>query len=210
MMAGSYNEIAGRSPERIGSLSDGVFAFAMTLLVLDLRVPVVVAVRSEHELQAALTALAPNLLTYLLSFMTLGIFWVGQHTQLSKLARSDRGLTWIHLAFLLTVTMVPFSTKLLAAFITYRTALILYWLNIVGLGATLYWSWEHARRADLFKAEAPPDMDALVRGRIFIAQGLYAVGMLLCFINTYVSIGFIVLVQLNYVLAPKFGPLRRF
>ena len=108
------------------------------------------------------------------------------------------------------VTFVPFSTKLLAAFITYRTALLVYWLNVVGLGATLYWSWQRAFRAGLIKDEAPAGLDAAVRGRIAIAQGLYAIGMLLCLVNTYVSIGFIVVVQLNYVLAPRIGPLRRF
>lgn len=182
----------------------------MTLLVLDLRVPAAEAVHSEPGLRMALAALAPNLLTYFLSFMTLGIFWVGQHTQLSKLKRSERTLTWIHLVFLLMVTMVPFSTKLLAAFITYRTALVIYWLNIVGLGAGLYWSWSYARKANLIKEEAPVGIDVAVRGRIIIAQALYAVGALLCLVNTYVSIGFIVLVQLNYVFAPRLGLLRRF
>jgi uncharacterized membrane protein len=206
----SYNEIAGRSLERLASLSDGVFAFAMTLLVLDLRVPAAEVVHSEQGLRVALAALAPNLLTYFMSFMTLGIFWVGQHTQLSKLKYSERTLTWIHLVFLLMVTMVPFSTKLLAAFITYRTALVIYWLNILGLGATLYWGWSYVRKANLIKEEAPPGIDVAVRGRIIIAQALYAVGALLCLVNTYVSIGFIVLVQLNYVFAPRLGLLRRF
>jgi uncharacterized membrane protein len=175
----------------------------MTLLVLDLRVPAEALVRSEGDLRHALVALAPNLLTYLLSFMTLGIFWVGQHTQLSKLKRSQRGLTWVHLAFLLGVTMIPFSTKLLAAFITYRTALVIYWLNILWLGAALYWSWAYARKAALIKEEAPAGLDAAVRGRIIVAQALYAIGMLLGFANTYFGIAFIVLVQLCYVFAPR-------
>jgi uncharacterized membrane protein len=208
-MALSYNEIAGRSVERLGSLSDGVFAFAMTLLVLDLRVPVFEGFHSESGLQHALAGLGPNLLTYLLSFMTLGIFWVGQHTQLSKLKRSERSPTWIHLAFLLAVTMVPFSTKLLAAFITYRTPVFIYWLNILALGVTLYWSWGHALKANLVKEEAPAGLGQAVRRRIIIAQSLYAFGALLCFVNTYLSIGFIILVQLNYVIAPRFWLLRR-
>jgi len=209
-MAVSYNEIAGRSVERLGSLSDGVFAFAMTLLVLDLRLPAVEIVRSEHDLWRALAALAPNLLVYFLSFMTLGIFWVGQHTALSKLRHSDRNLTWIHLAFLLAVTLMPFSTKLLAAFITYRTAVIIYWFNILALGVTLYWSWQYSFGAELVKPDAPAGIDVAVRGRIAIAQGLYAFGAALCFVNTYLSIGFMIVAQLNYVLAPKLGILRRF
>jgi TMEM175 potassium channel family protein len=209
VMALSYNEIAGRSAERVGALSDGVFAFAMTLLALDLRLPATEAIHSEAGLRAALAALGPNLLTYLMSFMTLGIFWVGQHTQISKLKRSDRGLTWIHLAFLLMVTMVPFTTKLLAAFITYRTAMLVYWLNIVGLGATLYWSWSRARKDDLVKDEAPPGIDVAVRRRIVVAQTLYAFGALLCLVDNYLSIAVIVLIQLNYVIAPRVGLLRR-
>jgi uncharacterized membrane protein len=57
-----------------------------------------------------------------MSFLTLGIFWVGQQAQLSTFTRSDRALTWIHLTFLLTVTLMPFSTGLLAEDTTYRLA----------------------------------------------------------------------------------------
>ena len=74
----SYNRIAGQSVERLAALSDGVFAVAMTLLVLDLRVPVIEAVHSEHDLWHGLAALSPRLLMYMMSFMTLGIFWIGQ------------------------------------------------------------------------------------------------------------------------------------
>ncbi len=66
-------------------MSDGIFAVAMTLLVLDLHVPVAQAVHSEHDLWRALAALAPRLVVYLLGFLTLGIFWVGQQTQLNHL-----------------------------------------------------------------------------------------------------------------------------
>ena len=110
-----YNWIAGRSVERLGALSDGVFSIAMTLLVLELRAPAVEAVRSDAALASALGALAPKLLVYGMSFVTLGIFWVGQQSQLHLLERTDRGLTWIHLSHLLAVTLVPFSTSLLGS-----------------------------------------------------------------------------------------------
>src|SRR6185312_16166822 len=93
----SYDRVAGQSLERVGALSDGVFAVALTLLVLDLHVPAADAVRSERDLLAALRQLVPHLLPYFVSFMTLGIFWIGQQTQLSHFARSHRTLTWIHL-----------------------------------------------------------------------------------------------------------------
>jgi len=99
-MGTAYDRIAGQSVERLAALSDGVFAVAMTLLVLDLRAPAREAIHSEHELWHALVALAPRLLIYMMSFLTLGIFWIGQQTQLNHLTRSHRSLSWIHIAFL--------------------------------------------------------------------------------------------------------------
>ena len=181
----------------------------MTLLVLDLHVPVSKGVNTEQDLWMALVNLARNLLPYLMSFLTLGIFWVGQQTQLNLFTRSDRHLTWIHLVFLLGVTLMPFSTGLLAAFITFRVALVVYWLNILLLGVVLFVSWRYAQHAQLMKDEVTTEMRSANERRIVIAQALYAFGALLCVINTYVSIAFIVLVQLNYAIAPKIGRLNR-
>lgn len=190
--------------ERLAALSDGIFAVAMTLLVLDLHVPAREAVHSERDLWQVLIALSPRLLIFLMSLMTLGIFWVGQQTQLNHFARSDRNLAWIHIAFLCAVCLIPFSTSLLAEFIHYRTALVVYWFNILLLGVTLYWSWHYATRNRLLADDAPAEIHAAVVRRIVIAQSLYAGGAALCFLNTYYSIAAIVMVQVNYAIAPRF------
>ena len=208
-MSTVYNLIAGQSVERLAALSDGLFAIAMTLLVLDLRVPASGAIHSELDLWGALVKLLPRFIPYFMSFLTLGIFWVGQQTQLNRFARSDRNLAWIHLGFLLAVSLMPFSTALLAEFITYRTALVVYWLNILLLGVVLFGSWRYAWRAGLVKDDTTVEMSSAVERRIVIAQALYGLGALLCVVSTYVSIAFIVLVQLNYVLAPRIRPLYR-
>ncbi len=202
-MTTAYNRIAGQSVERLAALSDGIFAFAMTLLVLDLRVPAMEAVHNEHDLWHGLTALSPRLLMYMMSFLTLGIFWVGQQTQLNHLERSDRSLSWIHIAFLFFVTITPFSTALLAEFTAYRIALVAYWLNIFCLGFALYLSWGCAMRLGLVKDDIAPEVPAAVCRRIVIAQVLYAFGALLCIINTHWSIAFIIAVQLYYAVAPR-------
>jgi uncharacterized membrane protein len=199
-----YNRLAAHGLERLTALSDGIFAFAMTLLVLDIRVPPLESVHGERDLWLGLVALVPRFVMYLMSFLTLGIFWVGQQTQLDHLARSDRDLAWLHIAFLASVAMLPFSTTLLAEYITYRTALLVYWGNIAVIGVMIYACWRHATRATLIKADAPAELDRAIMRRVVVAQALYAFGAALCLINTYCSIAFIVLVQLNYAIAPRF------
>jgi uncharacterized membrane protein len=116
-----------------------------------------------------------------------------------------RDLTWIHLAFLFCITLMPLTTRLLAEFITYRTALLLYWLNILLPGAMLYWSWTYVTHHGLIKDETSAEVHGAICRRVLIAQSLYAFGALLCMVSNYLSIGFIVLVQLNYAIAPRFG-----
>jgi len=199
----TYNRIAGQSLERIGALSDGLFAIAMTLIVLEIHVPEPASIHSELDLWRALIGLTPRFITYLMSFLTLGIFWTGQQTQLNFLVRADRDLAWIHFAFLASVSLLPLSTTLLAEFIDLRLALFIYWLNIFILGALLYASWTYASHAGLVKDSAPPNLSQAIKRRIVLAQSLYALGAGLCIVSTYWSIALIVLVQLYYAVAPR-------
>lgn len=202
-MNDSYNQIAARGLERIAALSDGLFAIAMTLIVLEIRVPDPGVIHSDGDLWRALGLLTPKIVTYLLSFLTLGIFWSGQQTQLNHYRQADRHLSWINIAFLAGVATMPFSASLLADFIQLRTALLIYWANIFFCGSLLYASWAYATRAGLLKPDTGPDVGRLIRRRIVVAQVLYAFGALLCFIDTSWSIAWIVLVQLNFAIAPR-------
>jgi uncharacterized membrane protein len=206
----SYNEVAGRGLERIAALSDGVFAIAMTLIVLEIRVPDPGPIASERDLVTALLMLAPRLVTYLLSALTLGIFWSGQQTQLTYFARADRHLSWLHLALLATVALLPFSTSLLADFISFRVALLLYWVNILLAGAILYATWAYALHARLLTDDVPAGTSHVIKRRIVVGQLLYAFGAALCVFSTYASIAFIVACQLNFAIAPRIPWLSRF
>jgi uncharacterized membrane protein len=202
-MPTAYNQITGQSLERLAALSDGIFAVAMTLLVLDLHVPASEMIHSQGELWHTLAEAAPQLISYIMSFLTLGIFWNGQQAQLNSFSRSDRHLSWIHIAFLFAVSLMPFSTRLLAGFISYRSVLFAYWGNILLLGLVLFGSWRYARRAGLLREEITLDRQCAIERRIVVAQGLYAFGAGLSLWSTYASIGFIILVQLNFALAPR-------
>jgi TMEM175 potassium channel family protein len=215
----TYHRFAGGSLGRLAALSDGVFAVAMTLLVLDLKPPSVAPRRqgaiwsgggSEHALLHGLAhQVAPRLLPYAMSFLTLGIFWVGQQAQLESFTRSTRPLTWIHLLFLLGITLMPFSTGLLAQDTTYRLSMAVYWLNLFLLGIVLFVSLVYAERAGLMSADTTPEMRAAMRRRIVVYQCLYVIAALTCLINTYLAIGLLVALQLNAVIVPRIWILDR-
>jgi uncharacterized membrane protein len=206
-----YNQIANRSLERIGALSDGLFAIAMTLIVLEIRVPELPHGSTDSQLLAALGDLGPRFVTYGLSFLTLGIFWNGQQTQLSYLDRGNRDLAWLELLFLAIIALFPFTTSLLAENIDLRLALGLYWLTIFLSGSALYAIWTYAERAGIIREGVGPEVGAAIRRRIAIAQLLYAAGFLISLLpsGTYPAIAWIVIVQLNFAIAPRIAFLHK-
>ena len=206
----NYNQIAGQRIRRVESLSDNVFAVAATLLVLNIKVPVSEAIRSEKDLATAFGALSPTLLTYFLSFITVGIFWTGQSVAFHYINKSDRNLYWINLFFLLLISLIPFTTAFLSAHIEFRFAIAVYWLNLLLLGIMILINWNYVDKHNFLcvsGAEKTKVVKAIKR-RVLIAQTLYASGALLSLISPYLSIVVFCIVQLNYALAP-FSKIRQ-
>jgi uncharacterized membrane protein len=199
----TYNRYSGRNLGRVQALADGVFAVAMTLLVLDLRLPRVAA-DDSHALWSQLNDLGPNLAAYVLSFTMLGTFWLALHAVLDLCRESDRMLSWAVLAFLFCVTTLPFTASVLASHTRLGLAVGLYWANLAALGATLAWAITHAR------ALVPPERTvglSLVRRRLVLAQSLYAVAALVAFLSPVASIVALALVQLFFIVSPP-TPIR--
>ena len=204
-MSESYTRFSGQSLERLTALTDGLFAVAMTLLVLGLRVPAAKAgtTLTESGLWHALLHLGPSFAAYLLSFTMLGTFWLAQHTLLTILGRCDRTLTWIHLGFLFVVTMLPFSATLLAHYVHLRLAVGVYWLNILLLGVMLEWSARYGRGA-LLSGDGPARARLTTfRRRILIAQSLYALAAAICLVNPEASVAALAVVQLYFIVSPR-------
>ena len=119
------------SPERLKTLADGVFAIVMTLLVLELSVPVVVGLSGNSELLHKLAEMWTEFLIYGLSFMILGIFWVIHHSIYADVKRYDTTLVWLNIVFLMFVSLIPFSTALVGknGFITVTA--VIYGFNMM-------------------------------------------------------------------------------
>lgn len=98
------------SKHRIEALVDGIFAVAMTLLVIDLRLPEHLRVTSDAQLRDALVELLPNLYSWLVSFIVLGIFWVANHRVYSHVRHVDGGLVWRTILMLGGASLLPFAS----------------------------------------------------------------------------------------------------
>jgi len=110
-------EVGLPSTSRLEAFSDGVFAIAITLLVLDLAVPA----RDElghRSLAAVLARQWPSYFAYLVSFAVIGIIWVNHHAMCTLARRADRLVLFANLFLLLTVSVIPFPTRLLAEYLT--------------------------------------------------------------------------------------------
>jgi uncharacterized membrane protein len=120
--------------ERLTFFSDAVFAIAMTLLVIEVKVPEVHAL-SDHALGEALLRQFPKYVGFVISFIVVARFWVGHHRVMGMLKATSPRLIWANLLFLLVIAFMPFPTAVLSEYVELRVAVGLYagWLMLLGL-----------------------------------------------------------------------------
>jgi uncharacterized membrane protein len=134
--------------ERLTLFSDGIFAFAITLLAVDIRVPDLVSSLAGQELNAALIALTPKLIGFGLSFWIAGSFWIFYHHVFRYIKHYDRPIIMLNLLFLMFIVLIPFPSDLLSRFPSEQTALVIYstMMGATGTSLSLIWhyaSWNH-------------------------------------------------------------------
>ncbi len=129
---------------RLEAFSDGVFAIAITLLVLDLRVPQDIP---DGGLWRALGRQWPSYFAYLVSFLVIGIIWLNHHSMFDKVRGVDRSLLIANLLLLLTVSVIPFPTRLISEYLSHetdaKTAVALYGVVMLGMAIANGWIWLH-------------------------------------------------------------------
>lgn len=187
--------------ERIGALSDGVFAIVITLLVLEIKVPQVDAA----ELQGALIETMPKILSHIVSFVVLGIYWVGHHNMFQHIKRHDRVLLWLNILFLLCVASMPFPTGLIVQYPDQQVAVIVYAATLIAGGLSLGLMWWYASKDHrLVSAEMKQDFMKSVHRRVLVAPLFYFIAILLSFFHVLLSYFIIIAVIVYYVVPLKF------
>ncbi|MBN1148246.1 MAG: DUF1211 domain-containing protein [Anaerolineales bacterium] len=160
--------------ERINALSDGVFAIVITLLVLELKVPEIPHQLVSEELPLALLEILPKAASHVVSFVVLGVYWVGHHNMFMHIKRHDRVLLWLNILFLMCVASMPFPTGLIVQYSQERWPMIIYAATLVAAGMSLDLIWWYATsKRRLVNPDMKDEFIAFVHRRVLLAPMLY-------------------------------------
>jgi uncharacterized membrane protein len=196
---------AGVPPNRIEALADGIFAVAMTILVLELHVPDLGPVASEAGLLAALEGLVPKILSFGSGFVILGTLWIGHRFQFHYIRRSNRAILWINLAFLLTISFLPFVVALVGTYGPMRVSCVLYGATLVAALTCLLVQWLYATGPGrLVGHPLPPEVYLGLRNRVLMGMVGYGVGLVLAPLVPRASLTCYAATPLLYLLPARF------
>jgi len=179
----------GKDRDRIVNLSDGVFAIAITLLVLDIRVPDIPEKMVASQLPGALLSLWPNYLGYFLSFVGISAFWTIHHSIFRSIRAYDRVLLYLNFLFLMVVAFVPFPTALLGEYGDHQLPVAIYAATLAAGRLLLTATYWHSVRNERLLDE--PQDPATVR--FFLLRGLalpaiFLVSIVISFLSVSLAI----------------------
>jgi TMEM175 potassium channel family protein len=164
------------SKGRMEALTDGIFAIAMTLLVLELKIPDLPKSVNATELLHKIGEETPSLFSFMISFLYCGLLWVMHHLAMHFVRHLQIGLVWLNLLFLMSISTMPFSCGLLGHFLRNRAAQEIYFSNMFVAAALLAAQWLLARKKKLIN-EDDPRASALMGQQIMIFPVALAAAM---------------------------------
>ena len=171
-----------RDLERLVFFSDAVVAIAITLLVIDLRLPPVPPITTDAELRAALVGLAPRLFSFLLSFAVIGLWWTTHHRLFGAVIRLDLRLLILNLAFLGAIAFLPFPTSMLGSTVL-PTSIAVYGATNATIGYLMVAMRTTAERDGLLDPNVPLDAFRARTQRSLIAPTVFAASIPLAYVN---------------------------
>jgi uncharacterized membrane protein len=133
----------GTDVERLVYFSDAVFAIAITLLALEIRLPELHE-PTTRELRLALLDLLPQFYSFAISFWIIGVYWLAHHRIFRYIRAYDRRLMVINLLFLMWIVLIPFSASLLGGYASYQLAEVIYYLHMIVTSLSMALLWWYA------------------------------------------------------------------
>ncbi len=166
------------NPDRVSTLIDGIFAIAMTLLILSLEVPHISGQLSDALILSYLYNIVSPFTSFVLSFILLAMFWTINHSQMHYIKRVDKTYLWISIILLLFIVIVPFSTEISGMYGSYTIPQLIFNLNLLGVAILLYLSIYYSDKKMLIE-DMNEDKKKTIKNScaFFIIVALVAVGL---------------------------------
>jgi uncharacterized membrane protein len=191
------------SANRLESLGDGIFSVAMTILVIELKIPTVQG-NSLKDLLHGLYETRQELFCYFISFIVLGIMWFGHRMVFEYISRTNRYFIFLGVLFYMVVCLVPFSTRFLAANTFKWYAILMYGLNLSMCNLTLFAQWTYGiKRPTLHARILPAEVRKEATKLFLISPVLYAIAIAISFYIPLVSIIIYFITPILYLLPQK-------
>lgn len=186
---------------RIEALTDGIFAIAMTLLVLALAVPDIAEPLSNAAVQNSLYSLIPSFYTLVLSFILLALFWNIHHRIFQRTIKVDNTLLWINMIWLLFIVLVPFSASLTGKYGQFPISHIVFNINMIGISIFLALNTFYAYSSGAISEKVDPkDIVMIKRDNIlFIVISLLALSLSFVF-PRFAALVYLLIFPLEYIL----------
>jgi uncharacterized membrane protein len=189
---------------RIEALSDGIFAIVMTLLILELHLPNLPTTAPNVEVTTAILALWPKFVSYLVAFVSLGVFWIAHHIMYHGIRRADRTLLWLNIFFFMLVSLLPFSTSVLNAFPRALVAPFLFGVNLALVGWLLFFQWCYANsRSGMLAPFVTTEYRDTVTFRMLAVPVATTLTAFICFWSAGISVAVYLLLLPFYMLPGK-------
>ena len=191
------------SSTRLETLGDGIFSVAMTVLVIELRLPDVKG-NSLSDFMQALYGSRHQLFCYFISFIILGIMWYGHRMVFEYVSKTNRYFIFLGIIFYMVICLVPFSTRFLAANTLRWYGIMMYALNLSLCNLALYWQWKYGiRRPSLRTRELPDEVKTEAQKLFLISPVMYGVAIAFSFFVPLVSIFIFFMTPVLYLLPNK-------
>lgn len=188
---------------RLEAFSDGVIAIVITLLIFEIKVPVINEFSNAGVINA-IVGILPNLVGFLVSFVTVAIFWVNHHHFFHAIIKSDAGLLWYNNHLLFWITIIPFATAFLGNYPTIPLVIAMYgFVLFMAALAFLVMNWHVSFKTNLLPESVSYEVKLKEFRRAFLGVIVYGLAVPAVFIHPYISYAIFIMVPLYYFLPTR-------
>ena len=191
---------------RLEALTDGIFAIAMTIMVVTIQIPIGPIHTTDLFVQTA-SGIVPKYALYFLSFLLLAVFWVDHH-MFYMVKKTNFTLIWLNIFWLMFIALLPLSTSIIAQFPQHQLAQLIFDFNLLFIGLFFYLIWKYSVNKDLISEKVKPYYPYITRSLTFMPI-IITIAIIVSFISPRWSMVVLFMIPIIFLVGRKIWPHKR-